>query len=83
MRISDNGGEGDDSYRPATQTSSNNIMSYLKTQSTVVESVDSSTGEIVKSTVGVEIDANAISTPKVEVKSPRLKAMLATIKGQH
>jgi hypothetical protein len=83
MRISDNGGEGDDSYRPATQPSSNNIMSYLKTQSTVVESVDSSTGEIVKSTVGVEIDANAISTPKVEVKSPRLKAMLATIKGQH
>ena len=72
MRISDNGGEGEDNYRP--QPSAIDIMSKLKPQSTLISSeliINQATGEI------LEPENKKIV---VDVQGSKLKALLNNLK---
>ena len=72
MRISDNGGDGEDSYRP--QPSANQIMSYLKPQSTLSSTepiIDQATGEI------LEPENKKVV---VDVQGSKLKNLLNSLK---
>jgi KaiC/GvpD/RAD55 family RecA-like ATPase len=72
MRISDSGGDGEDSYRP--QPSANQIMSQLKPQSTLQSTepiIDQTTGEI------LEPENKKIV---VDVQGSKLKSLLNSLK---
>jgi replicative DNA helicase len=72
MRISDSGGEGEDSYKP--QPSANQIMSYLKPQSTLQSTepiIDQATGEI------LEPENKKVV---VDVQGSKLKNLLNSLK---
>jgi hypothetical protein len=71
MRISDSGGEGEDSYAP--KSSANDIMSTLKPQSTVSGySVDQATGEITIAPLTRTVHADA--------QGAKLKSLLNSLK---
>jgi hypothetical protein len=72
MRISDSGGEGEDSYKP--QPSANQIMSYLKPQSTLQSTeliIDQATGEV------LEPENKKVV---VDVQGSKLKNLLNSLK---
>ena len=72
MRISDSGGDGEDSYKP--QPSANQIMSYLKPQSTLASTepiIDQATGEI------LEPENKKVV---VDVQGSKLKSLLNSLK---
>jgi len=72
MRISDSGGDGEDSYRP--QPSANQIMNQLKPQSTLQSSepiIDQATGEV------LEPENKKIV---VDVQGSKLKSLLNSLK---
>ena len=72
MRISDSGGDGEDSYRP--QPSANQIMSQLKPQSTLQSTepiIDQATGEI------LEPENKKVV---VDVQGSKLKSLLNSLK---
>ena len=70
MRISDPGIDGEQSYTP--KPSANDIMSTLKPQSTVVETIDGSTGEITVEPLARTVHA--------DVQGSKLKSLLNSLK---
>jgi len=70
MRISDPGVDGEDSYTP--KPSANDIMSTLKPMSTVVETVNGSTGEITVEPLSRTVHA--------DVQGAKLKSLLNSLK---
>jgi len=70
MRISDPGIDGEQSYTP--KPSANDIMSTLKPQSTVVETIDGSTGEITVEPLARTVHA--------DVQGSKFKSLLNSLK---
>jgi hypothetical protein len=71
MRISDTGGEGEESYTP--KPSANDIMSTLKPQSTVTDyTIDQTTGEITMEPLTRTVHADA--------QGAKLKSLLNSLK---
>jgi hypothetical protein len=70
MRISDPGVDGEQSYTP--KPSANDIMSTLKPQSTVIETINGSTGEITIEPIARSVHA--------DVQGSKFKSLLNSLK---